>query len=650
MGISAILDTQVLATSGADGDVLTRQADGTYLAETPSALLIGNNLSDLLDASTARANLAVLPIADPTFTGEIGVGAVNVSETELGILEGATLTTTELNYVDGVTSSIQDQLDAAGGSPGGSTGQIQYNNASAFGGTVALVYAASGTHFAVTAQTATYVPVVVKGAASQTANLQEWQNSAGTVLTAITASGRLEFAGTASVYYVSGWLDCHGFRISSSKVEFTQITLTGKGASVSLLSSVLSSGWGDGAPITIAPSEGSTASASIGNAKNGGNLTLQAGLGNAASGSGGHVYVTAGSGGASTYGVGTGAMGGNIVISAGKTAGDAVPATITFQTSSAGSSGGGVQSWTETLQLDASATAADTRMLLWDVDSAALKRIVNNGSILQMSGVATGTTLSASGPTVVPITIKAAASQTANLQDWQDSAGTVLTAITKDGVLSLPQGNATTPSIKMGESNDGIAISAASAFMNFILNGTTRLLFGANSMRFSGYGTKAAPSYSWIDLPNAGMYVNTLGVNSPVAIAHVGNLMAEFNRYRGNSFFAIASNYPCVIVNANASQTVNVQQWVDGAGVVGLAVGSNANDLVLNATTGTKFGTAATQKLSMWGATPIVQPTTAIADAAFNSNMSGMMDGSATFGGYTVGQIVTALKNIGALA
>lgn len=55
---------------------------------------------------------AKAPIADPTFTGEIGIGAVNVSETELGILEWATLTTTELNYVDGVTSAIQTQLDA----------------------------------------------------------------------------------------------------------------------------------------------------------------------------------------------------------------------------------------------------------------------------------------------------------------------------------------------------------------------------------------------------------------------------------------------------------------------------------------------------------------------------------------------------------
>jgi hypothetical protein len=48
------------------------------------------------------------PIANPTFTGEIGIGAVNVSETELGILEGATVTTTELNKLDGFTGTYID--------------------------------------------------------------------------------------------------------------------------------------------------------------------------------------------------------------------------------------------------------------------------------------------------------------------------------------------------------------------------------------------------------------------------------------------------------------------------------------------------------------------------------------------------------------
>ena len=60
----------------------------------------------------------------PTFTGEIGIGAINVSETELGILEGATLSTTELNYVSGVTSAIQAQIDAITGASVATLSQI----------------------------------------------------------------------------------------------------------------------------------------------------------------------------------------------------------------------------------------------------------------------------------------------------------------------------------------------------------------------------------------------------------------------------------------------------------------------------------------------------------------------------------------------
>ena len=37
--------------------------------------------------------------------------------------------------------------------------------------------------------------IIVKGVSSQTANLQEWQNSAGTVLSSINASGQLELNG-----------------------------------------------------------------------------------------------------------------------------------------------------------------------------------------------------------------------------------------------------------------------------------------------------------------------------------------------------------------------------------------------------------------------------------------------------------------------
>lgn len=77
---------------------------------------------------------------------------------------------------------------------------------------------------------------------------------------------------------------------------------------------------------------------------------------------------------------------------------------------------------------------------------------------------------------------------------------------------------------------------------------------------------------------------------------------------------------------------------------------SDAKNIVLNATTGTKIGTATTQKLGLWNATPIVQPTTAIAASTFAANTSGIVDDTATFDGYTLGQVVKALRNMGALA
>lgn len=77
---------------------------------------------------------------------------------------------------------------------------------------------------------------------------------------------------------------------------------------------------------------------------------------------------------------------------------------------------------------------------------------------------------------------------------------------------------------------------------------------------------------------------------------------------------------------------------------------TDAKNLIVGSTTGTKIGTATSQKLGFWNATPVVQPTTAVTAAAFVANTSGIVNDTATFGGYTIGQIVAALKSIGVLA
>lgn len=76
----------------------------------------------------------------------------------------------------------------------------------------------------------------------------------------------------------------------------------------------------------------------------------------------------------------------------------------------------------------------------------------------------------------------------------------------------------------------------------------------------------------------------------------------------------------------------------------------SGGNIITDTTTGTKIGTATSQKLSFWNAAPIVQPTTAIAAATFIANTSGIANDTATFDGYTIGQVVKALRNAGLLA
>ncbi len=87
---------------------------------------------------------------------------------------------------------------------------------------------------------------------------------------------------------------------------------------------------------------------------------------------------------------------------------------------------------------------------------------------------------------------------------------------------------------------------------------------------------------------------------------------------------------------------------------VDLASGKNlallAGNITTDTTTGTKIGTATSQKISLWNATPIIQPTTGVTAATFVTNTSLIANDTATFDGYTIGQVVKALRNIGILA
>lgn len=110
-----------------------------------------------------------------------------------------------------------------------------------------------------------------------------------------------------------------------------------------------------------------------------------------------------------------------------------------------------------------------------------------------------------------------------------------------------------------------------------------------------------------------------------------------------------ATNQAALVANGTAGATLQATPvLIDPA--TGTVTLPNSANVAAGTGAGTKIGTATSQKFGFWNATPIVQPTTAIAAATFVSNTSLIADDSATFDGYTLGQVVKALRNAGLLA
>ena len=116
-----------------------------------------------------------------------------------------------------------------GGTPGGSNGQLQYNAAGSFGGIAGTSWVSN--QLLITAQAAATTPLAVRAAASHCANIQEWQNSAGTVVAQIDASGRAKVkqligpgATVGGVDFTSGYTRVIGY---DGKASIAVSTSTG---------------------------------------------------------------------------------------------------------------------------------------------------------------------------------------------------------------------------------------------------------------------------------------------------------------------------------------------------------------------------------------------------------------------------------------
>lgn len=155
----------------------------------------------------------------------------------------------------------------------------------------------------------------------------------------------------------------------------------------------------------------------------------------------------------------------------------------------------------------------------------------------------------------IPMIAQGTTSQTGNLQEWRDSSGTVLALVTADGVMR--SGLGTTKEIWVGSDTSS----------------------GAVSLR----GSPAA----------SGWY----------GIGYHSSLDATF-------LFGY-SGRKVVIGTRNYDGTYNARFTFDDASGVQTWMHAEAINYVFGTTTGTKLGTAVSQKLGFWNATPVVQPASA---------------------------------------
>ncbi len=191
--------------------------------------------------------------------------------------------------------------------------------------------------------------------------------------------------------------------------------------------------------------------------------------------------------------------------------------------------------------------------------------------------------LQASAAGVKPLVIKGAVGQTANLQEWQDSAGTALAVVDKNGSATFSKGgtatliDGTTVAGFSGFWSGSAAASPSSTNFSFLSNGSTVTALnvpsgGATQLRAGGITALVVSDASTAAVPRVIVGYNPLGT--------AGDTAASL------SVLALNSTYKPIVARGAASQTANLQEWQDSAGTMLAKVLANGNI----STTGTLSG------------------------------------------------------------
>jgi hypothetical protein len=218
-------------------------------------------------------------------------------------------------------------------------------------------------------------------------------------------------------------------------------------------------------------------------------------------------------------------------------------------------------------------------------------------------------------------------------------------------------------SIGMASPSAKLDVKAGGALSTDIVQRWRNSADSANLGKFTGDGAFTIGTYT-----NASAKMTVSGSTS-INISSEGGLTAGY--FQPTQQSATIKGIECLARQNGANIGKGIYTGADGSGVGSTNFGIHAYAFngttnyagYFDATGGTTnyalyvqrgnmvFGVSPTlNKIGFWNATPIVQPTTAIASATLASIGGGSIGINDTFDGYTLRQVVKALRNSGLLA
>ena len=342
-----------------------------------------------------------------TFTDNVGVsksGGDTITASSASVIpliaKGAASQSADYFQIQNSSGTILAQLNTSNQlninygsvySQGGFRGGV--NNHIGFAGLSGFAYSSA------------YLAIGARGAVNQTANLQEWQNSSGTVLSAVSPLGQNVIGSSTPLTNsaVQQSITAVTFTSTTATYTYTSTIQTMSIGDYVTISGVVPTGYNGTYQITAIAtvSAGTSYSFTVANTTN---TTVTTATGSVASTSGLSITIPDKSH--------TG-----III---KAAANQTASIMEFRTSA-----GALSTWWDANGAMTASTAV--------VSTLYSGGFMNTGTL----GYFNATTFSAA---VSPIVVRGAASQTANLQEWQNSAGTVLSRVSSSGIIYASSG------------------------------------------------------------------------------------------------------------------------------------------------------------------------------------------------------------------